>query len=146
ARRHHHGRTAADLPRRDVAKSNRTNRVRRAADSGENQQDTVGTSASEPPVEELDADEAGLDAHDLPGVDDSADADTDGTSAQDAEAADDATDDASDSPDADAAAADSVVDSGKTFPEKKTSPQSAEHDSTTTEHDSSDSADSSVTE
>ena len=71
-----------------MAKSNRTNRVRRTSDSAEHQQDSVSTEASDLPVEELDADEAGLDAHDLPGVD----------SAEDQ--------------------ADSTPDSGKTFPEE----------------------------
>ena len=77
-----------------MAKSNRTNRVRRTSDSAEDQQDTVGTGASDLPVEELNADEAGLDAHDLPGVEPEQD---------------DAPDDA-----------DTVVDSGKTFPRRGT--------------------------
>lgn len=72
-----------------MAKSNRTNRVRGTADSAENQPDTVGTDASDLPVEEPDADEAGLDAHDLPGTD----------SEQDE--------------------ADPVTDSGKTFPRSR---------------------------
>lgn len=82
-----------------MAKSNRTNRVRGTADSAENQPDTVGTDASDLPVEEPDADEAGLDAHDLPGAD----------SEQDE--------------------ADPVTDSGKTFPEKPESAAAAEDDS-----------------
>ena len=83
-----------------MAKSNRTNRVRGTADSAENQPDTVGTDASDLPVEEPDADEAGLDAHDLPGTE----------SEQDE--------------------ADTVTDSGKTFPEKPESAAAEAEDDT----------------
>lgn len=88
-----------------MAKSNRTNRVRRTADSAEDQQETVGTEASDLPVEELDADEAGLDAHDLPGAESAPEG------------------------------ADPVADSGKTFPEKSVPAASETSGSAASEQD-----------